>query len=105
QPGGDLLGSFGRVLPLRLGDQVVLPIDAEPNRGLAPGRQNRDTTPALVAALHREKRVMYIADEIQQELHSHQPLWVRGTGLAQLHCELLDLVDDAAVLRPVARWH
>src|ERR1700732_3681054 len=57
QPGGDLLGGLGRVLSLRLGDQIVLPVDTEPNRGLAPGRDNSDTAPTLVVALDRQKQV------------------------------------------------
>jgi hypothetical protein len=48
---------------------------------------------------------MYIADEIEQELQGHQPLRRRSTRLPQLFRELLDLIGDAVVLRPVARRH
>ena len=45
---------------------------------------------------------MDIADKVEQELQGHQPLSRQGSGITQLFGELLDLVDDAVVLQPVA---
>ena len=46
---------------------------------------------------------MDVAHQIEQELQVHQPLAFRGVGIPQLLCELVYLVDDAIILRSMAR--
>ena len=45
------------------------------------------------------KRLVYVADEMQQELQSDEPLVRSGFGVGKLGLELVDLIDDASIRR------
>ena len=46
---------------------------------------------------------MHVADKVKHELQRQKPLRRRRCGIPQLRCELVDLVHDAVLGRPLAR--
>jgi len=54
---------------------------------------------ALVVVISGVKRLVHVADEVQEELESHDPLLRICPGIGKLRHELLDLIDHASFCR------